>query len=380
MADSTGISSLAEYMAWIGEMLNEAKELDHDVLFYRGHSSIKYRLESTVYRKNIDGTSFRSVEHQLYEEMLRRDPTAFSNDRTVFERLVRMQHYGLPTRLLDLTHSALVALYFACESKSQDIGEVLCFHRKYKDVCQPSDVPDAALVGVAQSYNFRGVPAQTVSAFRDYLKIEQSREMWLPDLGTAYLTLLQSCITLLDQSLTQDDILVHVAVLRDIEDALIAFVKQWDAPLTELQQGPTSDQIVSLKAQTSLLEFNNALYEEKRQLIEIFCKGMRIQHNTEKGELWKFLQQFTFFFFVFPPINNERIRRQQGAFVICPPGTTAHWPLESHHGPKRIQIQSEAKGRILQELSQLGITRSYIFPELHELAADAKLRYPATTG
>ncbi|MFS2007488.1 FRG domain-containing protein [Duganella sp. CT11-25] len=297
----------------------------------------------------------------------------------VLERLVRMQHYGLPTRLLDLTHSALVALYFACESKSSDIGEVLCFHRKYKDVCQPSDVPDAALVGIEQSSKFRGVPAQAVSAFRDYLKIEQSREMWRPDLGTAYLTLLQSCITFLDQSLTQDDMLVHVAVLRDIEDALIAFMKQWDAPLKELQQGPVSDQIVALKAQTSLLEFNNALYEEKRQLIEIFCKGMRIQHNAEKSELWKFLQQFTFFFFVFPPINNERIRRQQGAFVICPPGTTTHWPLESHQGPKRIQIQSAAKGKILQELSQLGVNRSYIFPELHELAADAKLRYPATT-
>ncbi|MES2351656.1 MAG: hypothetical protein V4641_29130 [Pseudomonadota bacterium] len=157
-------------------------------------------------------------------------------------------------------------------------------------------------------------------------------------------------------------------------------MKEWDATLTGFPKGSSSDQIAILEAQTSLHKFNNFLFNEKRKLIEIFCDGMRIRYNNEKNELWKFLQQFTFFYFVFPPINNERIRRQQGAFVICPPGKTAHWPLDAHHCPNRIHIQSEAKGKILQELSQLGINRSYIFPELHELAADAKLRYAATKG
>jgi hypothetical protein len=31
----------------------------------------------------------------------------------------------------------------------------------------------------------------------------------------------------------------------------------------------------------------------------------------------------------------------------------------------------------MRELAHLGITRSYVFPELSELAAEAKLRYPA---
>lgn len=60
------------------------------------------------------------VEHILIQEPLRQFPSEFNDRQDDFDILTKYQHYGLCTRLLDMTTNPLIALYFAC----QEHGEV----------------------------------------------------------------------------------------------------------------------------------------------------------------------------------------------------------------------------------------------------------------
>lgn len=102
--------------------------------FFRGQPDMKYSPLPSIYRKGrIENENF------LYREAIRRNSAEFTEDMSTFDNLVKMQHYELPTRLLDITKNPLVALFFACQKDFDADGEVLVYsllwqsHIKYFD-------------------------------------------------------------------------------------------------------------------------------------------------------------------------------------------------------------------------------------------------------
>ncbi len=131
---SPKVKTVGGFIEMVLRMQSEGKEM-----FYRGHSNKKkYKLEPSLFRRDDRGNYlYLQNEHVLYRELLVSNSVDFTGDNYTLDRLVRMQHYSLPTRLLDITSNPLIALYFACKSNigrleegkyvGEEEGEVIVF-------------------------------------------------------------------------------------------------------------------------------------------------------------------------------------------------------------------------------------------------------------
>jgi hypothetical protein len=103
---------------WLDWSANIGDDLLADIWF-RGHGDASWSLVPGVFRQPYASVREDRFRHEfvLRAQPYLREVTALP--ASDWDWYFLMQHYGVPTRLLDWTQSALVALYFAVQPASQ---------------------------------------------------------------------------------------------------------------------------------------------------------------------------------------------------------------------------------------------------------------------
>src|SRR5437588_9541168 len=94
--------------------------------WFRGHTIAQWKLCPRLYREYGDYQTIRErkIEDEIREEFIVRAPIlcehlpAGDERSAEWEWYFMMQHFGTPTRLLDWTDGALIALYFAVKDNA----------------------------------------------------------------------------------------------------------------------------------------------------------------------------------------------------------------------------------------------------------------------
>lgn len=142
----------------VPDLLNEIHKIGAGApLYFRGEQQCGWRPTPSVFREELS-----DVEDKMLTDLMVRRPQEMRRARTALEQLQIAQHYGLKTRLLDITKNPLVALFFACEEDERYDSEDGRLHI--------FAVPESLI----KTFN-----SDTISVIASFAKLPSGDKQWL---------------------------------------------------------------------------------------------------------------------------------------------------------------------------------------------------------
>jgi hypothetical protein len=164
---------------------------------YSKENGVEYELFYRGIHKNYGDPNIPSMyyppsyhiekEHIIFKEIISRFPDVLENQRTTIEKLIWMQHYVFPTRLLDITKNPLVGLFFSCfdERKVGSIKDdgLVCVYRVPKNEIRFCDSDLTAIVANLCKRKFSFTQAFEYSENSDEFKNDLNIDLLCYEIG-----------------------------------------------------------------------------------------------------------------------------------------------------------------------------------------------------
>lgn len=330
-------------------------------LYFRGESKIHNYILPSLFHS----ASYFDKEDYLFKKFLEKDPELFVNSNSNFDSLALMQHHQLPTRLLDITKNPLVALYFATENSEVD-GQVIIF----------SDHPNKASLK---------------KSLENELLFGLYKELYK---NTRYMNCSKTCFS------DEIEIYASLARLNEIDrKKVINNLRHFFKEVSSIAISDTHIWSKTYLANISGGKISSELMQRLANLYDEFnnhdVHTQRLYHEI-RSDLYSFEPVIDPLGLYLPKIVStriidKRIRNQQGLFMMVPfvskksakvngkfdfnkycrlindriniLGVTCKDSSGEDSKTLRIKIPKYAKKNLRDELSLLGIKKSFIYPD-----------------
>ena len=318
-------------------------------------------------------------ESNMINDFIAKYPDLFKDCQNNVDRLALMQHHQLPTRLLDLTTNALIALYFAVEKDNCKDGVVYVFNNFYNEefIDKALNVSFSELDISHSIFKFLRIKSSKRDSFSDQVEIETSLARMKRKDSEGFIK----------------EVMKFYEGLSKYYSAKNQKVYWKDAYAEYLQNLHRQQHKCSFKdiCMCNTKKFLN-LYDDFNNAIPT----IRLYHAIERdsGNFDHIINPVEMYLpkIVIPRIIDQRIKNQQGLFMLVP----IDFDLDSDNKnnkteERRNRIQSrintllytnkENKAvvftipccmneQIRKELSNIGISKSFIYPDATHYAED----------
>lgn len=355
---------------------------DGYVRFYRGQPVDK-PLIPNAFRDQC----FIDNESDIYNEIVNKKPGEFTNCKCTFDYLVKMQHYNIPTRLLDITTNPLVALYFACSGEPDEHAPtVYCIDIPFDRIKNYTSDSVTILSSLARYDKYSKDLLLT-----NIYDLNFIRGAFVEDISSLDLKVVEGYCMLFSALEDSEANAKASDIFESVKSALLKY--PYSYPANQKYRSYFADERADERIKTIIKEIFTHLaiipdYLRSNQGALIFqiksalnkylshIEDPRLLHEVKQDKPYfldkMHIDTFNTIYCVKPRLDNPRIIKQNGAFLIFP---HAKIKLEDDIRTTKISIDKKIMTSIKEDLSKIDINEESLFDDMDTVCLAIKDRY-----